>query len=127
MIHHVLEKAPYEVLKGRKLNLTHLRAFGYACYVYNGGKDSLGKFDAKIDERIFLGYSSQSKSYKVFNSRTNSVEQSVHVIFEQANHLSKKGMQVESKVMGLTIYSEYDLDESKGTKTCSKVIDQETS
>ncbi|XP_069150826.1 uncharacterized protein [Solanum lycopersicum] len=39
----------------------------------------------KSDEGIFLGYSSQSKAYKVLNKRTNRVEESVHVVFNENN------------------------------------------
>ncbi|XP_070031606.1 uncharacterized protein [Nicotiana tomentosiformis] len=39
--------------------LTHLRTFGCKCYILNNGKVQLGKFDAKSDEEIFMGYSSQ--------------------------------------------------------------------
>ena len=49
--------------------------------MHNNGKDNLEKFDAKSDEGIFLGYSTQSKAYKVLNKRTNRVEESMHVIF----------------------------------------------
>ena len=76
-----LNKTPYELLKGRNSSLAHLRPFGCICYVHNNGKDNLGKFDAKSDEGIFLGYSTQSKTYKVLNKRTNRVEESMHVIF----------------------------------------------
>ena len=81
MIRSVLNKTPYELLKGRKQNLAHLRAFGCVCFIHNNDKDNLGKFDAKSDEGIFLGYSLQSKAYKVLNKRTNHVEESVHVVF----------------------------------------------
>nr|XP_009761871.1 PREDICTED: uncharacterized protein LOC104213984 [Nicotiana sylvestris] len=47
-------------------------------------KDQLGKFDAKSDEGIFLGYSSQTKAYKIYNKRTQYVEESVHVIFGES-------------------------------------------
>jgi len=83
MIRSLLNKTPYELLNGRKPKLTHLRTFGCKCYVLNNGKDQLGKFDAKSDEGIFLGYSSQSKAYKVYNKRTQCVEESVHVIFNE--------------------------------------------
>ena len=83
MIRSVLNKTPYELLKGRKPNLAYLRAFGYVCFIHNNDKDNLGKFDAKSDEGIFLGYSSQSKAYKVLNKRTNRVEESVHVVFNE--------------------------------------------
>ena len=41
------------------------------------------------DVGIFLGYSSQSKAYKVLNKRTNRVEKSVHVVFNE--HTSEEG------------------------------------
>ena len=66
MIRPILNKTPYELFKGRKPNIMHLRIFGCKCYVHNNGKDALGKFDPKSDEAIFLGYSSHSKAYKVF-------------------------------------------------------------
>ncbi|XP_070009864.1 uncharacterized protein [Nicotiana sylvestris] len=78
MIISLLNKTPYELLNGRKPKLTHLGTFGCKCYVLNKGKDQLGKFDAKSDEGIFLGYSSQSKAYKIYNKRTQCVEESVH-------------------------------------------------
>jgi len=53
----------------------------------NNGKDNLGKFDAKSDESIFLGYSTSSRAYKVFNKRTL-VEESVCVVFEKSANKS---------------------------------------
>ena len=38
----------------------------YKCFISNG-KKSLGKFDAKSMEGIFLGYSLDSKVYRVYN------------------------------------------------------------
>jgi len=71
----------------------HLRVFGCKCYVHNNGKESLGKFDPRSDEAIFLGYSSQSKAYKVFNKRTLYFEESVHVLFDETNSLTKHDTQ----------------------------------
>ena len=36
-----------------------------------------------MDKGIFLGYSSTSKAYRVFNKRTLTVEESVHVAFDE--------------------------------------------
>ena len=47
-------------------------------------KIRLGKFDPRSDEGIFLGYSSRSKAYKVFNKVTNKVEESIHVAFDES-------------------------------------------
>ena len=69
-IHPLLNKTAYELLKGRKPNVSHLRTFGCKCFVHNNGNDSLGKFVPRSDERTFVGYSIQSKAYKVFNKRT---------------------------------------------------------
>ena len=53
-------------------------------------KDNLGKFDAKSDVGIFLGYSTSSKAFRVFNKRTMVVVQSIHVIFPLCIGLSQK-------------------------------------
>ncbi|WP_374695329.1 hypothetical protein ACEW7V_02450 [Areca yellow leaf disease phytoplasma] len=53
-------------------------------YAING-KDNLRKFDAKSNEAIFLGYSLHSKAYRVFNKRTLTIEESMHVIFDETN------------------------------------------
>ncbi|VFQ59836.1 unnamed protein product [Cuscuta campestris] len=44
-----------------------------------------GKFDAKSDEGIFLGYSLRSKAYRVFNKRTLTIEESPHIVFSEDN------------------------------------------
>jgi len=69
MIRPILNKTPYELFKGQNPNIKHLRVFGCKCYVHNNGKQSLEKFNIRSDEAIFLGYSSNSKAYKVFNKR----------------------------------------------------------
>ncbi|GJZ71092.1 ribonuclease H-like domain-containing protein, partial [Tanacetum coccineum] len=43
--------------------------------------DHLGKFDGKVDEGFFVRYSMNSKAFRVFNSRTRIVEETLHVTF----------------------------------------------
>ncbi|GKF29512.1 putative ribonuclease H-like domain-containing protein [Tanacetum coccineum] len=43
--------------------------------------DHLGKLDGKADEGFFIGYSVNSKAFKVFNSRTRIVEETLHITF----------------------------------------------
>jgi len=64
--------------------------------VHNNGKDALGKFDPRSDKAIFLGYSSHSKAYKVFNKRTLCVKESVHVLFDETNSLLRMMNRIKS-------------------------------
>nr|GEU30668.1 hypothetical protein [Tanacetum cinerariifolium] len=43
--------------------------------------DSLGKFDGKADEGFLVRYSSSSKAFRVFNSRTRIVQETLHINF----------------------------------------------
>ncbi|GJT25820.1 retrovirus-related pol polyprotein from transposon TNT 1-94, partial [Tanacetum coccineum] len=43
----------------------------------------LGKFDGKDDEGFFIGYSTNSKAFRVFNNRTRIVEENLHVKFSE--------------------------------------------
>jgi len=70
IIRSKLGKTPYELWSGRKPQIGYFRVFGCKCFILNT-KDNLGKFDAKSDEGIFLGYSTISKAYRVFNRRTS--------------------------------------------------------
>ncbi|GJS98482.1 putative ribonuclease H-like domain-containing protein [Tanacetum coccineum] len=46
-------------------------------------RDHLGKFDGKADEGFFVGYSTNSKAFRVFNSRTRIIEENLHVKFSE--------------------------------------------
>ncbi|GJS27268.1 putative ribonuclease H-like domain-containing protein [Tanacetum coccineum] len=47
----------------------------------SNGLDPLGKFDGKADEGFFVGYSINRKAFRVFNTRTRKVEETMHVTF----------------------------------------------
>ncbi|GJX67620.1 putative ribonuclease H-like domain-containing protein [Tanacetum coccineum] len=46
--------------------------------------DHLGKYDGKADEGFFIGYSLNSKAFRVFNSRTMIVEEILHIMFSKS-------------------------------------------
>jgi len=94
-IRHILEKTAYELFKGRRPNISYFHQFGCTCYILNN-KLYLKKFDAKAQRGIFLGYSERSKAYKVYNSETLYVEESMHVKFDDKEHGSKTPEQDES-------------------------------
>nr|GEV26818.1 hypothetical protein [Tanacetum cinerariifolium] len=55
-------------------------------------KDPLGKFDGKDDGGFFVGYFVNSKAFRVFNSRTRMVEETLHVTFlENKPNVARSG------------------------------------
>jgi len=89
VIRSKLEKTPYELWKGRTPNIGYFKVFGCKCFILND-KDNLGKFDAKSDEGIFLGYSMNSKAYRVYNKRSLTIEETMHVVFDEVDSLKPK-------------------------------------
>jgi hypothetical protein len=56
----------------------YFKTFGSKCYILRD-RENLGKFDTKSDEGIFLGYSTNSRAYRVLNKRTETVMESLNV------------------------------------------------
>nr|GEU62446.1 retrovirus-related Pol polyprotein from transposon TNT 1-94 [Tanacetum cinerariifolium] len=73
-------KTPYELLHGRTPIIGFMRPFGCPVTIINT-LDSLGKFDRKVDEGFLVGYSVSSKAFRVFNSRTRIVQDTLHINF----------------------------------------------
>ncbi|GKC09737.1 ribonuclease H-like domain-containing protein [Tanacetum coccineum] len=76
-------KTPYGLFLGRKTALSFMRPFGCSVTILNT-IDHLGKFDGKADEGFFVGYSTNSKAFRVFNSRTKIIEENLHVQLSKA-------------------------------------------
>ncbi|GJW51750.1 retrovirus-related pol polyprotein from transposon TNT 1-94 [Tanacetum coccineum] len=57
--------------------------FGCPVFIHNH-KDHLHKFDAKADDGYFLGYSLVSKTFRVFNTRRQQIEETYHVTFYES-------------------------------------------
>nr|GFB01672.1 retrovirus-related Pol polyprotein from transposon TNT 1-94 [Tanacetum cinerariifolium] len=73
-------KTPYELFKGRSSALSFMRPFGCHVLILNT-LDQLRKFDGKSDEGIFVGYSTTSKAFRVYNIRSRKVEENLHITF----------------------------------------------
>nr|GEX92309.1 uncharacterized mitochondrial protein AtMg00810-like [Tanacetum cinerariifolium] len=69
-----------ELLHGRTPSIGFMRPFGCHVTILNT-LDSLGKFNGKVDERFLVRYSVSSKAFRVFNSRTRIVQETLHVNF----------------------------------------------
>ncbi|GJZ63253.1 putative ribonuclease H-like domain-containing protein [Tanacetum coccineum] len=73
-------KTPYELFRGRTPALSFMRPFGCHVTILNT-LDYLGKFDGKLDEGFFVGYSLNSKAFRVYNIITRKVEENLHIKF----------------------------------------------
>ncbi|GKB18621.1 putative ribonuclease H-like domain-containing protein [Tanacetum coccineum] len=60
-----------------------MRPFGCPVTILNT-IDHLGKFDGKADEDFFVGYSLNSKAFRVFNIRIRIVEENLHIRFSES-------------------------------------------
>ncbi|WVZ83736.1 LOW QUALITY PROTEIN: hypothetical protein U9M48_030852 [Paspalum notatum var. saurae] len=70
-LHRLLGKTPYELLIGRKPNISYFWVFGCKCFIYK--KKRLGKFGKRCD------------AYRVFNQTTRMIEETCDVEFDETN------------------------------------------
>ena len=78
----VQNKTPVEAWSGQKPSAKHLRVFGCVCYAHIPDQKR-SKLDDKSEKGIFLGYSTQSKGFRVYNLRTKKLMISCDVEFDE--------------------------------------------
>nr|GFA52129.1 hypothetical protein [Tanacetum cinerariifolium] len=76
------EKTPYHIINDRKPSVKFFHIFGSLCYIVRDG-ENLDKMKEKCDACIFVGYSTLSRAYKVFNKRTRVTAETIHVNFDE--------------------------------------------
>ncbi|TYK21443.1 gag-pol polyprotein [Cucumis melo var. makuwa] len=69
----------YELCKGRKPNVKYFHIFGSTCYIL-ADREYHRKWDAKSGQGIFLGYSQNSRAYRVFNIKSGTVMETINVV-----------------------------------------------
>nr|GEY84832.1 putative ribonuclease H-like domain-containing protein [Tanacetum cinerariifolium] len=82
IIHQHFNKTPYELIQGRKLNISYLHVFRALCYSKNDHKD-IDKLGATGDIGFFIGYSANSIAYRVYNRRTKKIMEMMNVSFDE--------------------------------------------
>nr|GEU85470.1 hypothetical protein [Tanacetum cinerariifolium] len=82
-------KTPYELFNSRTPAIGFLKPFGCHVMILNT-LDHLEKFDAKVDESYFIGYSMFSKEFRVFNKRTKRVKENLYVDFLKNKLIEKE-------------------------------------
>ncbi|GJX13725.1 putative ribonuclease H-like domain-containing protein [Tanacetum coccineum] len=84
-------KTPYELITGKIPIISYIRPFGCHVTILNT-IDHLGKFAGKSDEGFLVGYSLQSKAFRVYNLETKRVEENLHITFlENKPNVAGKG------------------------------------
>ncbi|GJU80011.1 putative ribonuclease H-like domain-containing protein [Tanacetum coccineum] len=73
-------KTPYELITGKIPIISYIRPFGCHVTILNT-IDHLGKFEEKSDEGFLVGYSLNSKAFRVYNLETKRVEENLHINF----------------------------------------------
>nr|GEZ73862.1 retrovirus-related Pol polyprotein from transposon TNT 1-94 [Tanacetum cinerariifolium] len=98
IIHRRFNKTPYELINGRKPDISFLYVFGALCYPKNDRED-IGKLGAKGDIGFFIGYSADSCTYRIYNRRTKKIMETMNVSFDELTVMafeqrsSKPGLQ----------------------------------
>jgi hypothetical protein len=80
-LHKLRHKTAYELLTDKKPNVSYFRVFGCKCFILNK-KPKSSKFASKVDEGIFLGYTSNAHGYRVLNKTTGCVEVTCDLTFD---------------------------------------------
>src|SRR4051812_19590447 len=94
----------------------HIFILWDVCFILNT-KDHLGKFDSKAQKCFLLGYSERSKGYRVYNTETLVVEESINIRFDDKLGLEKP-KQFEN-------FAYIDIDISEAEVPRSKVSEAE--
>ncbi|GJU05483.1 retrovirus-related pol polyprotein from transposon TNT 1-94 [Tanacetum coccineum] len=89
LIRHRYNKTPYELMKDKKPGLSFLYVFGSLYYPTNDNED-LGKFNAKADIGIFVGYAPAKKAFKIYNRRTRKTIETIHVTFNELTAMASE-------------------------------------
>jgi hypothetical protein len=81
-LHRILKKTSYELLTGKKPNVSYFGVFGSKCFILikRGRKY---KFAPKAVEGFLLGFDSNTRAYRVFNKSTGLVEVSCDIVFDE--------------------------------------------
>ncbi|GJU65437.1 retrovirus-related pol polyprotein from transposon TNT 1-94, partial [Tanacetum coccineum] len=85
----------------KKPDLSFFYVFGSLCYPTNDNED-LGKFDAKADIGIFVGYAPAKKAFRIYNRRTRIITETIHVTFDELTTMASEQFSSGPGLQGMT-------------------------
>nr|GEW54857.1 hypothetical protein [Tanacetum cinerariifolium] len=101
IIHRRFNKTPYELINGKKPDISLFHVFGALCYPKNDRKD-FGKLGAKGDIGFFIGYSADSCVYKVYNRRTKKIIETMNVSFDELSAMAFEQRSSKPELQSMT-------------------------
>ena len=111
------DKTPYELWYGYRPNVSYLKVLGTKCYILKESRK--GKFDAKGDEGIFLGYSCKNKACRCLNLSTHKIIESAHVKVDEFVENTKEESKKEPEDYRRFFFIDTFPDTSVNKKTAS--------
>nr|GFB57663.1 hypothetical protein [Tanacetum cinerariifolium] len=127
IIHRRFNKIPYELINGRKPDISFLHVFGALCYPKNDRED-IGKLGAKGDIGFFFGYSADSCAYRIYNRQTKKIIETINVSFDELSAMAFKQRSSKSGLQCMTsgqISSGLDLTYAPSTITTQQPTEGE--
>ncbi|GJU45472.1 retrovirus-related pol polyprotein from transposon TNT 1-94 [Tanacetum coccineum] len=101
IIHRRFNKTPYELINGRKPDISFLYVFRALYYPKNDHED-IGKLGAKGDIGFFIGYSANSCAYRVYNRRTKKIMETMNVTFDELSAMAFDQSSSKPKLQSMT-------------------------
>nr|GFA66751.1 retrovirus-related Pol polyprotein from transposon TNT 1-94 [Tanacetum cinerariifolium] len=101
IIHRHFNKTPYELINGRKPDISFLYVFSALCYPKNDHED-IRKLGAKGDIGFFIGYSADSCAYRIYNRRTKKIMETMNVSFDELSAMAFEQRSLKPRLQSMT-------------------------
>nr|GEY49338.1 integrase, catalytic region, zinc finger, CCHC-type, peptidase aspartic, catalytic [Tanacetum cinerariifolium] len=101
IIHRRFNKTPYELINGKKPDISFLHVFGALCYPKNDRED-IGKLGAKGDIGLFISYSADSCAYRIYNRRTKKIMETMNVSFDELSAMAFEQRSSKPRLQSMT-------------------------
>ncbi|GKB37376.1 retrovirus-related pol polyprotein from transposon TNT 1-94 [Tanacetum coccineum] len=82
------KKTAYHIINDMKPSIRHLHIFGCTCYLTRDG-ENMDKMKEKGDLYVLVGYSTQSKGYRIYNKRIRLIVESIHLRFDEIKEMTE--------------------------------------
>ncbi|GJV50552.1 putative ribonuclease H-like domain-containing protein [Tanacetum coccineum] len=101
------EKTTYHIINGRKPSVKFFHIFGSLFYIVKDG-ENLDKMIEKGDACIFVGFSTQSRAYRIYNKRTRVIVETIHVNFDELPQMAPDHFSSDPVLQYLTTALKHD-------------------